>query len=124
MWQAVQFAREEGYVRSFLDQGEGVQKILNLLKPEDSPSKAYVFKLLAAFAEVLAPVRQPLIEPLSERELEVLRLVALGRSNQQIADELVLATGTVKKHLYNILEKLDVQNRTECVARANELNLL
>ncbi len=124
MGQAVQLAREEAYIRSFLDQGEGVRKILSLLKPEDGPSKAFVFKLLAAFAETSTPVLQPLAEPLSDRELEVLRLVALGRSNQQIADELVLATGTVKKHLFNIFEKLDVQNRTECVAHAKELNLL
>jgi LuxR family transcriptional regulator, maltose regulon positive regulatory protein len=63
-------------------------------------------------------------EPLSERELEVLRLVAAGKSNQQIAAELVLATGTVKKHLNNIFGKLSVQNRTQCAARARELNLL
>ena len=52
------------------------------------------------------------------------RLVASGKSNQDIARELVLATGTVKKHLSNIFGKLDAQNRTQCVARARELNLL
>ncbi len=63
-------------------------------------------------------------EALSERELEILRLVAAGKSNQQVADALILATGTVKKHLNNIFGKLGVQSRTQCVAKARELNLL
>ena len=58
------------------------------------------------------------------RELEVLHLVAAGKSNRQIADELVLATGTVKKHLNNIFGKLNVESRTQCIARIRELNLL
>jgi LuxR family maltose regulon positive regulatory protein len=56
--------------------------------------------------------------------LEVLRLLATGSSNREIADELVLAIGTVKKHLSNIYGKLGVQNRTQCVARARELRLV
>jgi LuxR family maltose regulon positive regulatory protein len=65
-----------------------------------------------------------LIEPLSTRELEVLRLVAAGKSNGQIARELVLALGTVKRHVSNICGKLEARSRTECVARARELGLL
>ena len=61
---------------------------------------------------------------LSERELEVLRLVATGMSNRDIAQELVLATGTVKKHINNIFTKLDVRSRTQAVAQARELGLL
>ena len=67
---------------------------------------------------------QGLIEPLTERELEVLRLVALGRSNRQIARELTLALGTVKSHLHNILQKLDADSRTQAVAFARNLHLL
>ncbi len=68
--------------------------------------------------------QQPLIEPLSERELEVLRRVAAGYSNQEIAQELVLAVSTVKKHISNIYGKLGAGSRTQAVARARELGLL
>ncbi len=124
MRQALNLAQPEDYMRVFLDQGESVKKILGLVKPEDEGERNYIYKLLAAFGETSDLIHQPLIDPLSGREMEVLRLVALGKSNQQIADELVLATGTVKKHLNNIFGKLGVQNRTECVARARELDLL
>jgi LuxR family transcriptional regulator, maltose regulon positive regulatory protein len=124
MRQALLLAQPEDYRRVFLDQGETVKKMLGLVKAEDAGQKNYIDKLLTAFGEISTPNQEFLIEALSERELEVLRLVALGKSNQQIADELVLATGTVKKHLNNVFGKLGVQNRTECVARARELNLL
>jgi len=95
---------------------------------ENPNQKIYIQNLLAAFGGSVAAESDSkshrLINPLSERELEVLKLVALGKSNKQIADELVLATGTVKRHLNNIFGKLNVQNRTECVARVKELNLL
>jgi len=63
-------------------------------------------------------------EPLSERELELLRLVARGYSNRQIAEALFITLGTVKKHLNNIFGKLQVANRTQAVARARELDYL
>ena len=64
------------------------------------------------------------MEPLSERELEIVRLVATGRSNQQIADELILAVGTVKTHIHNIYGKLNVASRTAASAHARKLRLL
>ncbi len=67
---------------------------------------------------------QPLIEPLSQRELEVLHLMAQGRSNQEISERLFLALDTVKGHNRKIFGKLAVQRRTEAVARARELGLL
>ena len=67
---------------------------------------------------------QPLIEPLSRRELEVLRLIAQGLSNQEISERLFLALDTVKGHNRKIFGKLQVQRRTEAVARARELGLL
>jgi ATP/maltotriose-dependent transcriptional regulator MalT len=124
MRRALNLAQPEDYMRVFLDQGESVKKILGLMKPEEEGQRNYIYKLLAAFGGTSVLIHPPLIDPLSDREMEVLRLFALGKSNQQIADELFLATGTVKKHLNNIFGKLNVQNRTECVARARELNLL
>jgi LuxR family maltose regulon positive regulatory protein len=69
-------------------------------------------------------LRSSLSEPLSARELEVLRLIAEGLSNQAIAQRLFLSTGTVKVHLRHIYGKLDVNSRTQAVARLRELNLL
>ena len=69
-------------------------------------------------------MEQPLVEPLSERELEVLHLVARGDSNQEIAEVLVIALDTVKRHVTHIFEKLGVNNRVKAVARARALGLL
>ena len=95
----------------------------------------YTGKLLAAFAAgeqkhnglnslPIAPADQPLIEPLSQRELEVLRLIAQGLSNRGISERLFLALSSVKGHNRNIFGKLQVQRRTEAVARARGLGLL
>jgi ATP/maltotriose-dependent transcriptional regulator MalT len=70
------------------------------------------------------PASQPLVEPLSEREIEVLRLIAAGLSNQEIADRLVIAQGTVKRHINNIYGKLQVGSRTQAVAAARDLHIL
>ena len=72
-----------------------------------------------------APAAQPgMAEPLTDREMEVLRLLAAGRSNQRIAHELVVALDTVKKHVTHVLGKLGAANRTEAVARARQLGLI
>jgi LuxR family maltose regulon positive regulatory protein len=71
-----------------------------------------------------ASMAQPLVEPLSERELEVLRLIADGLSNAEIAARLVIAQGTVKRHINNLYGKLGVQSRTQALVRARELGLL
>jgi LuxR family maltose regulon positive regulatory protein len=121
-------AQPEGFTRIFLDEGKPMAALLRQAQLQPgAPHEAFVTRLLSELAEPSEPRRDPtqsLIEPLSERELEVLRLVAIGLSNREIADELVLATGTVKKHLSNIFGKLEAHNRTECVARARELQLL
>jgi LuxR family maltose regulon positive regulatory protein len=92
----------------------------------------YVAGLLDAFpagpkADALLPVSKKLdglIEPLTAREQEVLRLIATGDSNQTIAQELVITVSAVKKHTGNIFGKLNVNSRTQAVARAHQLGLL
>ena len=84
-------------------------------------------KVLAEFTRLAEPVQPPverLPEPLSERELEVLRLLAQGASNKQIAAQLYLAEGTVKNYISTILDKLSVEDRTQAALRARELRLL
>ncbi|MGE5461936.1 MAG: helix-turn-helix domain-containing protein [Syntrophothermus sp.] len=86
-------------------------------------------KVLDAFSPssgAVSPASQPdgLIEPLSGRELEVLHLMALGSTNQEIARRLVVAPGTIKAHAASIYRKLDVANRTEAVARARQMGIL
>ncbi len=84
-------------------------------------------KVMAEFSRLVRPASgavQPLVDPLSEREMEILRLVATGASNKQIAEQLVIAEGTVKNHLTNILNKLDAKDRMQAVLRAQELGLL
>ena len=75
-------------------------------------------------ARPVEPSEQALVEPLSPRELEVLHLIALGKTNKQIARQLIVAPGTVKANTSSIYGKLDVANRTEAVARARQLGLL
>jgi LuxR family maltose regulon positive regulatory protein len=126
---ALVLAEPEGYVRTFVDQGASMAALLPLAAARGVVPQ-YVHKLLAAFADwgpdkAEVHNRQPgIIEPLSERELEVLRLIAAGLSNRQIADELWLALGTVKKHTNNIYGKLSVRNRVQAIMRARELGLL
>jgi predicted ATPase/DNA-binding NarL/FixJ family response regulator len=86
-------------------------------------AKELLAELESAATSKIAPP-QSLVESLSERELELLQLVAEGKSNREIAQELILALGTVKSHLHNIFQKLGVRSRTQAVVRANELNLL
>ena len=123
---ALSLAEPEGYVRTFVDEGK---PMLSLLRRALSRGTApgYVSRLLVAFGENIEPASttaQPLVEPLSKRELEVLRLVAAGLSNREIGDELVVAVSTVKSHINHIHGKLGVRSRTQALARANELNLL
>ncbi len=129
---ALSLAEPEGYVRTFVDEGVPMKALLRQAASRGIAPE-YVRKLLAALgvseresmgATPPHPQTQPFVETLSERELEVLRLIAAGLSNREIAQELTLAPGTVKKHTNNIFGKLNVRSRTQAVAQARELNLL
>jgi LuxR family maltose regulon positive regulatory protein len=121
---ALRLAAPRGYVRTFLDEGPPLADLLRALAGRQDVG-AYAARLLAAFPDTPSPPpSQPLAEPLSERELEVLRLVAGGLTNRQIADRLVIAVSTVKSHTNSIYGKLGVRNRTQAVARARDLDLL
>jgi LuxR family maltose regulon positive regulatory protein len=148
---ALTLAEPEGYVRIFVDEGPPMAKLLTMLKVEggrmrgegarpilseiEGPALSegegmneYVHKLLAAFGKrkphPSSFIPQPLIEPLSERELEVLQLIAEGLTNPQIASRLFLSLNTVKVHTRAIYGKLDVHNRTQAAARARALGIL
>ncbi len=122
--QALTLAEPEGYVRMFVDEGLPMALLLEAAaKHGIAPN--YVRYLLTAFgsAEDRTPVQQGLIEPLSERELEVLRLLATGLNGPEIARELVVSLNTMRTHTKNIYSKLGVNDRRAAVHRAKELDL-
>jgi LuxR family transcriptional regulator, maltose regulon positive regulatory protein len=149
--EALCLAQPGGHVRIFLDEGRSMQLLLaqwlaherthGLADAGPGPLREYALRLLSHFepephkgpavqgraapaGETLARSEQGLVEPLTERELEVLHLVALGQTNQQIAKQLYVSPGTVKAHTAAIYRKLDAANRTEAVAKARELGIL
>ncbi|MCE1252163.1 MAG: LuxR C-terminal-related transcriptional regulator [Anaerolineae bacterium] len=123
---ALHIAAEIGLNRSLLDEGRPMFDLLSGAMPSlDETARIYAQTIMALMP--LQPVNAApvgMVEALSERELEVLRLMAAGLTNQQIAGQLVVATGTVKTHTANIYRKLESANRTQAVTRARELGLL
>ncbi|MDQ3285665.1 MAG: LuxR C-terminal-related transcriptional regulator, partial [Actinomycetota bacterium] len=131
---ALALAEPEAFIRIFVDEGRPMAQLLyeaaaRRIMPD------YTARLLAAFdaegriepddsPRLATLASQPLVEPLSDRELEVLRLIAQGLSNREIGERLFLALITVKGHNRNIFRKLQVRRRTEATARARELGLL
>jgi len=123
---ALGLAEADGFLRSFLDSGPAMAALLRKAR-HAGIAPAYCTCLLAAFPSEPASASTPtggLLEPLSQRELEVLSLAAQGYSNQEIARRLFVAESTVKSHLNAILRKLDAANRISAVARARELGLI
>ena len=130
---AVAQAEPEGVIRPFLDEGEPMAALLADLRaaardgrePTGGVSPASLDTLLAAFPDQEpGSQRTGLVEPLTERELEVLRLLAAGRSNAEMAAELFVEQSTVKTHLIHLYRKLGAHSRTQTVARAHALGLL
>jgi LuxR family transcriptional regulator, maltose regulon positive regulatory protein len=140
--QTLDLAAPEGYLRVFVDQGPPMAALLReLLLGRRHPRQAaadvphdYHARLTQAFEQAGMPIRRSarrggvlvagLVEPLTERELEVLKLLAAGAPNRAIAEQLVVTPETVKKHLSHLYDKLSADNRTQAVTRAGELGLL
>jgi LuxR family maltose regulon positive regulatory protein len=134
----VRLGEPEGYVRSFVEEGEALAVLLCKLREEQRKvgPTPYLDHVLMVFLKpgqrspgsskrkVNQAQAQPLLEPLSERELQVLQLIAKGASNQDMAQALVIVVDTVKRHVSHILAKLGVQNRVQAVRQARELGLL
>ncbi|MEC4687867.1 MAG: LuxR C-terminal-related transcriptional regulator, partial [Nitrospirota bacterium] len=126
---ALTLAEPEGYVRIFVDEGEPMRNLLRHATA-DGIASSYTRRLLSALDEPDQPAptathaAADLAERLTGREVEILRLIAAGMRNQEIADQLFISLPTVKRHVANAYGKLGVSHRTEAVARANELNLL
>ena len=140
--EALALAEPGGFIRLFVDEGAPMAQLL-LEAASHGIMPDYVAKLMAAFQADEQPVgaglaastgksedkadllpTQPLVEPLSQRELKILQLIAQGLSNREIGERLFLALSTVKGHNRNIFDKLQVQSRTEALVRARELGLL
>jgi LuxR family maltose regulon positive regulatory protein len=122
---AVALAEPEGYVRVFIDEGPRMAALLKLAaKRRNAPSSVRRLLAAAVTAEGAAAVAQPLIEPLSERELAVLRLLESDLGGPDIARELVVSLSTVRTHTQNIYAKLGVNSRRAAIHRAAELDLL
>ena len=136
---ALALAEPQGYIRLFVDEGAPMARLLAHLQARRHGGSRYCKTLLGASQaqgqmhagaagtlsnEARLKAMQPLVDPLSKREVEVLRLLAQGASNAEIAERLVVATSTAKYHIKNILAKLAAVNRTQAVARARELGLL
>jgi ATP/maltotriose-dependent transcriptional regulator MalT len=126
---ALVLAEPEGYIRFFLDEGAPLVALLHQASARRIAS-GYVTTLLEADGECVTMEHRlsslhtdPLVEALTERESEVLQLLAKGASNREIAQHLILSVNTVKKHVLNICGKLGVQSRTQAIAKARSLNL-
>jgi len=125
---ALTLAEPEGFLRLFLDEGSPIAELLPKVRPV---APRFVDQLLEVFSnqtldmkhKVLHPANNKLISPLSEQELRVLKLIIAGKSNQEIAGELVISIGTAKWHVHNVLQKLGVSNRPQAIATARELGI-
>lgn len=122
--EALERGEQEGYVRAFLDEGESLSQLCVRLM-QQQPGNHYLKRIVGHFTNMTAqPIHLPFGETLSQREVDVLHLLAEGASNEEIAEKLALTTGTVKWHIHNIFGKLETKNRTQAVNKARALGLV
>ncbi|HSB02379.1 MAG TPA: LuxR C-terminal-related transcriptional regulator, partial [Anaerolineales bacterium] len=122
---ALTLAQPEGYIRLFLDEGEATTRLLCQVQSRQVGS-GYAAELLSRIGSIpgmTQPSMQLLIEPLTSREVEILKFIEAGCSNQEIAEKLVISNATVKRHISNIYAKLGVKSRTQAVAIGRELKI-
>jgi len=121
---AVEIGEHGNMVRTFTEAGPGLVPMLEEMR-NGSEKKAYIDKLLQEFADsVQRTLSEEREQVLSERELEILQLVSVGLSNQQIAEKLVISISTVKSHIHHICTKLNATNRTQASAKAREMGII
>jgi len=124
---ALSLAEPEGYIQIFIDEGPPIENQLNNIKTDNKNLKKYIQRLKVAFLgekpQLAVTNQQSLIEPLSERELEVLKLLRTELSGPEIAGQLIVSLNTFRTHTKNIFNKLGVNNRRAAVRRAEELDL-
>jgi LuxR family maltose regulon positive regulatory protein len=126
---AMKLAEPEGFMRIFLDEGKPMATLLKRLA-DKGVEKDYAGRLLGHFDEHIDTTLQTAIsrpgisEPLSRKENNTLQLLAAGLTNKEIAEQLFVSPNTVKTHLKNIFEKLQVNNRNQAIAKARDLNLV
>ena len=121
--QALEMAAPEGFIRIFLDEGEALLDLLPKARQAAPELVDAILSIQQAGSDSHPSPLDQLIDPLSEQEMRILKLLTAGKSNQDIADELVISVGTAKWHVHNILQKLGVGNRSQAIARARELGL-
>jgi LuxR family maltose regulon positive regulatory protein len=122
---ALSLAQPERYVRTFLDEGVPMARLLHRARAHGIESR-YTAEILSAMGETTSSVQSAargLLEPLTTRELEILKLIEAGCSNQDIANKLVISIATVKRHISNIYVKLGAKSRTQAVSLSKELGL-
>jgi LuxR family maltose regulon positive regulatory protein len=121
--EVLMLSQPEGFIRTYVDTGNSLVPLFKEAARRGITPE-YIGRILDAYDAKRKEVALPLVEPLSERELEVLRLVTAGLSNREIAEKLVISIGTAKTHVHNICGKLGVRNRTEAAMQAKELGLV
>ena len=130
--EALKMGQPEGFIRPFVDEGRLLAPLLRKalsqgITPEYTGKLLSIIEAEERQRKAMSGEVTPSVQPsglLSERELEVLRLLAAGLSNRQIAAKLFISLGTVKVHVHNLMEKLNAKSRTQAIARAKELKLI
>jgi LuxR family maltose regulon positive regulatory protein len=126
--EAIRLGSPEGFARTFLDEGPAIADLLRAVAATRGPETLYAQRLRAAFGKSGpasgSPAALPLAEPLSEREREVLRLLAEGRSIEDVAERLIISVHTARTHVRNVYAKLDAHNRAQAIRNATVLRLI